>query len=357
MQLTIWEEPTQNFTKIPNDLIFHPVWRTNRASALYHIWCMLAALAPRQGIESLKHLSHILAQRLEGEYSRETLKKHVSKMIHLGLLVKTPEGWQLCLPEEAKTLPKPKVKPEPEPQKEIIEELREEPARARCSMSTADRWAAIRTAWNTYKPDNFAELKEKKDQLLFMALETHTRHLKIDRTQYGAFIKTVCAALKANDWWTKRPGMTARNVFGMGVEIEDRKLQNVQRLYFEAKEETSGFDHRNDDQIRAWYRKAMPENKKEAIDKATIHRITVKKGPHIPAIEAYCRLERYGENAACLNTEDEEYLEEFGPIDPAWHTGAAPIRVYYIEGRPDPTNWTFKHERDGLRNLPSAPIK
>ena len=361
MELTAATHPSGNFTKVPNDLIFHPVWQANRAAALYHVWCMMAAIAPRKGITSLKHLANILALRLDSKYSWETLKKHFAKMIHLGLLAKTEQGWELRLPETVEKLPKPSEKKPKPVEKEIIEELREEPARTRCEMSTNDRWEVIRSTWNTYKPDNFQALKEKKDGLLFAALETHTRHLKIDRTQYGAFIKTVCAALKDSDWWTKKPGMTARNVFGMTVELEDRKLQSVQRLYAEAKSNTSGFDHRNDAQVRKWYKKAMPEKKHEFINKSVIHRIEVEEGPMIPAIESYCRIEIHGENGGVLHPEDEELLKKI-KINPAWYTGTVedctiPIRMYYVKGNPDPTNWTYRHDYTLLHNLPSAPIK
>ena len=67
-----------NYTKVPNDLIFHPVFRVHRAGALLHVWLMLASMAPRRGIQSQKHLANILAQKLGAEYSWETLKSHIN---------------------------------------------------------------------------------------------------------------------------------------------------------------------------------------------------------------------------------------------------------------------------------------
>ena len=320
---------------------------------------MLASMAPRRGIQSQKHLANILAQKLGAEYSWETLKSHINKMVKLGLLAKTNDGWTVTIPEGVVEIVKPEPKHEP-PQKEIIEELNKAPARKRCALSTQERWEIIRQAWNTYKPEGFEVLKETKDKALFAALESHTRHMKIARTEYGPFIKRVCLGLAQNDWWmdkAKKNGpIKATSVFGRTVDLEDRKLKSVQSLHNAVADEVSGFDHRNDQQVLAWYKKAMPGSA-EFLEKGEVHRIEVEEGPMIPAIESYCMIQRKGENGGILNTEDEEMIAKFGEINSAWHTGQAPIRVYYLKNRPDPTNWTYRHDYDGLRNLPTAPIK
>lgn len=361
-ELVIEGDTTSNFTKVSNELIFHPVFRTNRAAACLHLWLMLSAIAPRS-FHSLQELCEAISVRFDGkgDYNFFTLRKHLDRMVELGLLIRGHSTYALCIPDPndvVKLEKKPKaVKPPKE--KDIVKGLEQEPRRQRCAISTADRWSMIQKAWNTYKPDNFLALKDSKDDMLFAALETHTKHLKIDRKEYPAFIKIVCASLKKNEWWSSKPSMRAHSVFGIGVQVEDKKLRNVERLYQESKKNTSVFDIEDDNQVRRWYDKALTESYRHLVpnpQEAKVYRITQPSGPDIYALEVYCRQQVMGEGGGILDPEMEARLAKMD-IRPEWHADSNIIRVYYLPDSVEPVSWSYKQTLSRLRTLPSEPIK
>jgi hypothetical protein len=97
-------------------------------------------------------------------------------------------------------------------------------------MSQADRWEAIKLAWNTHKPEGYMQLDGRVNLPLLIAIETQTKRLKIDRDDYDTFIGAVLRGAAADDWWSAK-SMKASSLFGFSANIPDAKFENVEKLY------------------------------------------------------------------------------------------------------------------------------
>lgn len=117
-----------------------------------------------------------------------------------------------------------------QPAKDIAEEVAEAPRRESTGLSQKDRWELIKKAWNQHKPDGYMQLDGSVVLPLLIAIETQTKRLKVDRDDYDAFIGAVLRGAKADDWWGKQ-AMKATAVFGFGANLDNRKFENVEKLY------------------------------------------------------------------------------------------------------------------------------
>lgn len=215
-------EVTSRFTKVPNSL-FHPdheLWKFPGAMRLY---LQLLSRAPHPGLHSRKQLAAYLGMEIG------TFSKNLALLKKKGFLLDEGLAITLLLPEAREEVAE--TKPEPtEAVNLIAEEVAEKAKRSSTGMSQADRWEAIKLAWNTYKPEPFLSLDGRLNLPLLIAIETQTKRLGVERDDYDSFIGAVLRGATADEWWSTK-NMKASNLFGFTADIPDSKFESVEKLY------------------------------------------------------------------------------------------------------------------------------
>jgi len=117
-----------------------------------------------------------------------------------------------------------------EPEKLISADVEAQPKRESTGLSQKDRWEKIKAAWNSHKPERYLRLDGGINLPLFIAIETQSKRLGIDRDDYDAFIGAVCRGAAKDEWWSQRE-LKPTNVFGFGANLDDKKFENVEKLY------------------------------------------------------------------------------------------------------------------------------
>lgn len=323
------------FTKVPNCLTRpdHPLWKFPGAMQLY---LQLLSLSPRKGLEGQQHLANLLGINLPA------LRKNLARLRDLGFVTD----------EMTLSLPGGKAAPVCEPEKLIAQEVAAKPKRKPTELSREDRWEKIKKAWNDNRPETYVSLKGGVNLPLYLAIETHTASLEIDRDDYDTFIGAVLRGAKADPWWAEKD-FKATAVFGFGTELEDRKFENVEKLYraglatMPRVEKLVDF-WSDDDKLVAWYRSTGP-----APEGLRIERITVENESEAKDLEDW---HRYSRNEPTRGNEVLYYrrlkaLVQGGKLNYSAERFTGAARLYYQEGKPNPIWWTDRY------NMPQPPIE
>lgn len=143
-------------------------------------------------------------------------------MRNSGLIDTKGDDLVLRLPDQA---PAPA---EPE-QDSIAQEMVEAKPRKN-TMSSKDAMDLVVNVWNEHKPESWVSEGKTLNPAVWIAFETQAKRLKVEREAYGDFLKAICRALKADEWWSSK-SMKLTNVFGFSANIQDKKFQTVEKLY------------------------------------------------------------------------------------------------------------------------------
>jgi hypothetical protein len=221
-------EVKERYTKIPNAFLRDSeIWAHPGAARAY---LLLLSIGPTRTFDNADGLAAYLG------FSGRAFRSILSKMRLLGLI----EGGQAqgtivlkSVEELVEEDPFPEFDEpvvEPEPEKLIIAEVEEQPNRKPTGLSQKDRWELIKEAWNKHKPECYLQLDGAVNTPLFIAIETQSKRLGVDRDDYDAFIGAVLRGAGQDDWWSTKD-MSATKVFGFGADLDDKKFLNVEKLY------------------------------------------------------------------------------------------------------------------------------
>lgn len=221
-------EVKERYTKIPNAFLRDSeIWAHPGAARAY---LLLLSIGPTRTFDNADGLAAYLG------FSGRAFRSILSKMRLLGLI----EGGQAqgtivlkSVEELVEEDPFPEFDEpvaEPEPEKLIIAEVEQQPKRESTGLSQKDRWELIKDAWNKHKPESYLRLDGSVNTPLFIAIETQSKRLGVDRDDYDAFIGAVLRGAGQDDWWSTKD-MSATKVFGFGADLDDKKFLNVEKLY------------------------------------------------------------------------------------------------------------------------------
>lgn len=212
------------FASIPNEVIDHPYWVTARADSAF------AALVKlyRVGGYKFPNLRQVAEQT---GYNYNTWRHHLRTLVEAGFVRKVGLDLELFPFEDGTELPEYVAAQVAEQvNKGISDEIAEQPKREPTGLSPKQRWDLIKVAWNEHRPANYMQLDGSVNKPLLIAIETHTKRLKIDRDDYDAFVGAVLRGVKADAWWAEKD-LKASAVFGFGADLSDQKFENVEKLY------------------------------------------------------------------------------------------------------------------------------
>lgn len=333
----ILPKPEGGFTQIHNSLLRHPLRRGNHAAFI-------------SLFEALSYGSRPYANR--STYCREvgiplkTWEKHMTTLLELGVLVTDGKDYVVQVDGEIAEQVNEQVTEQVTEQveKRIAEEIAEQPRRQLTGLSQKDRWELIKTAWNKNRPEGYLLLDGRVNLPLLIAIETQTKRLGVDRDDYEAFIGAVLRGAKADPWWSSKE-MKASQIFGFGAELDDRKFENVERLYRagsaltpRTEKKQAGWD--DDQTLIDWYKKTC-----QAPDDLRILRLTVEDESQARDLEDWHRLSKDGRpirGAEMFYYDRLQGAVESGrlPYDKSRFDGTA--RIYYQKDRLNPIWWTSR---------------
>lgn len=222
----IRSRPTGNYTQVPNEVLKHPIWTSGDKPT----WAALVALIQLYRVADARFDGlEALAGAMGYEYN--SLRKHFPIWTKSGLVRRDGSNFELYPFADGSELPEHVAEQATEQvDKGIAEEIAEQPKRESTGLSQKQRWAMIKEAWNEHKPSGYMQLDGSVNLPLLIAIETQTKRLKVDRDDYDAFIGAVLRGAKADAWWADKD-FKATAVFGFGAELDDKKFENVEKLY------------------------------------------------------------------------------------------------------------------------------
>lgn len=250
--------PKSGFTRIPNAVLDDQKLTAHELL----LWIRLLSLASG-GEFVAQNATH--AAELCG-IGVDVFRDRRRNLTKKGYLVSTGKQIILTMPDqpakpEQPTKQEQPVAPETTQKEElnIAEEISLQPKRKPSGISQAEASTAIVEAWNSHKPDGYMECPSKLHPSTFIAIETQAKRLGIERSKYGDFVKRILKGCAQDDWWKERTAIKASNIFGFGAQLEDKKFQNVEKLYKIGSKVADKFSWSNDDSIFAWYSDACPD--------------------------------------------------------------------------------------------------
>lgn len=238
--------PEGSFTAAPNELLRCPLSPGEKIT-----WLQLASIC-RNG--SFKHQGRgIAAAATELGFGYDRFLRAVQRLKKAGGLIEEGGDIILVIPDERHV-------PEPKEVKQVTmaEEVAELPRAKPTGISEKESWQAIRQVWDQEKPDQWVSMGGF-NIMVFIAICTQAKRLGIERADYPDFVAKVCRGAKTDNWWSGR-ALKPTNVFGMTAQIEDKKFQNVEKLYKLGQSYKEKFAW-TDKQIYAWYAEALPDRK------------------------------------------------------------------------------------------------
>jgi hypothetical protein len=150
----------------------------------------------------------------------------------------------------------------------LIDEVVEEPNRKPSGVTEKDAMIAISEAWNNNKPESFISCTKRLRPEAFWAIETQAKRLKIERPQYGKFVKQVMKGACQDEWLSKQT-WKIHNMFGWFDPkvraIDDKKVVRVEELYKKGQVLPDVFNW-TDPEIFAWYAEAVPDREFDRIE-------------------------------------------------------------------------------------------
>lgn len=236
--------PDGNFTAVPNDILVCPLSAGEKIT-----WLQLASACRNGKFEHHGRGIAAVASELGLDYSR--LSKAVMRLKASGGLIEEDGDMVLVIPGE-------RVVPEPKKPKQITmaEEVAELPRAKPTGISEKDSWQVMRQAWDREKPEQWVSMGGHSS-MVFIAISTQAKRLGIERADYPDFVAKVCRGASADDWWSSR-NLKPSNVFGMSAQIEDKKFQNVEKLYKSGQTAKRKFSTKDDKSWLAWYAEKAP---------------------------------------------------------------------------------------------------
>lgn len=140
-------------------------------------------------------------------------------------------------------------------------------------------------AWNEYKPKSYQSVR-KITMRQEEAVMCHLKNLDLPKKSIGDFTKAVCKGIHKDDFWlNKNTSKTFSTIFGYGKTL-DKKLKNVELLYFLGIDQHEGADssyisQENQELINTYKEytfrldKAKLSGDKQEIDRWTAYLISV----------------------------------------------------------------------------------
>lgn len=240
-------DPENDFTRIPNSLLSCPLSTGEKVT-----WIQLMSLC-RNGISGeLPRGCRQASEALGLEYG--SFVKAVKRLRTAGGLVEEDDCWRLVVPDQRITAA---IKPAQELQPSIAREVQQQERRKPSGIKAKDSWQAMREAWNKEKPEAWTDFGASFNNPVFIAIETQAKKLGIERSGYAGFVAEVCRGAGADNWWKERT-MKPSNIFGLGVEIDDKKFLNVEKLRNLGKKAPKLFSWDDDYSVFSWYAEACP---------------------------------------------------------------------------------------------------
>jgi hypothetical protein len=220
-------DTTSDFTKIPNAVLRNKQLAGNPAAAWTYL--LLLSLGKSRIFANSDELAAYIG------YSPRAFRANLSKLRLLGLVDGGQASGivQLLPPQDAPEFELPAEEPALEPELEnrrIISEVEKQPKRKTTGLTQKDRWELVKEAWNKHKPASYLALDGSINTPLLIAIETHTKRLKLDRDDYDYFIGAVLTGAANDDWWSNKD-LKASAVFGFGSELKDGKFETVEKLH------------------------------------------------------------------------------------------------------------------------------
>lgn len=297
----------ENFTKVPNAFIRDEAWHSQSRAMSFGL--ILYSFGNRT-FNGQRHLSNILGDK----WTARKISDYLSILRRLGW-VELKEGVYTI--RNTKGVVKQEAADIAEATYETADELQAEPKRKPTGLSAKERRERIIKAWNKHKTDNCVTMNAIHPSL-YIAIETQTKKLGVDRDDYDGFMEAVMGGIRQDDWWSKLDVIKPNAIFGWGADIEDKKFRNTEKLY-KSGHKKRGF-HWNDKNVLKWYHSCGKKNF------TTVEWITLE-GPE--------------------PTEEEREL-----FYECAQEGATVIRIGTPKGRKDPTFWPWY----GLRGFAIPPV-
>ena len=299
--LIVQKQQMETYTRIDNRALYD----SDLTDREFRFYSRLAGLG--RGNKGFKAASKAELARLAG-VSPSTLSGLSKKLQNKGYLDVSDGDWYLTCPN-AVTLAEHAHVEESDKCLEIAQELEEQPNRPKGKLTADERWELIKEAWNKHKPESYQELKGRKNLPAFIAVETQSKHLGVDRDDYDAFIGTVLKGCQVTEWWSKK-SLKLTNVFGFGKDLDTKKFQNVKTLFEAGKAKGGAFDW-SDSAVLKWFNGIIP-------GWTSVERLTFSEESFDLAYDHE------------INTRTES---------------SGKIYLYYVEGRQKPRWWTNKTDR------------
>lgn len=334
-QAFIPDEIPGGFLRLPHSIVEHD-WGTDTSAALalIRIWNLLDKPSNRY-YDNWRDLANKL-----GTSQSNLVNRHKPNWIKHGFArVDKSQNLYLLLPDGEAVA----VQVAEPVDKGIAEEIADQPKRESTGLNQKDRWKLIKDAWNKHKPVGYMQLDGSVNLPLLIAIETQTKRLKVDRDDYDGFIGAVLRGAKADAWWAEKD-FKATAVFGFGANLDDRKFENVEKLYraglkITPRQAPKDFDDETALQLirEAWpkapYKRVARRHfttQQQALDAAAGPGILIgiKKG--------YCSEE---DDITCRQMERIKVLGMNPSADPEWYDEEV-LGLTYVEGNSYPSYWT-----------------
>lgn len=243
--------PTSDFTRVPNQLL-----QDHRLTVHEQIlWIRLLSLTKGDCFvaESACHAASLCGLGID------VFRDRRRNLVLKGYLKNEGRKIWVTLPDEKTSqAPKPQTS-EPQAEVTIALEVEKEARRKPSGITEKEAHSIISESWNKHKPDGYATIPSTMNPATFIAIETQAKRLNYERPNYGKFVKRVLKGCNEDPWWKERMGLKPSNLFGFGNKPEDKKFQNVEKLYKIGSKVVDKFSWRNEESILAWYNEACPD--------------------------------------------------------------------------------------------------
>ena len=196
MEITNETNPTVDFTRIPNEVIFN----TDLTAAEFRLWCQLAALPKGDEAATVNTVDKLAG--LCG-VDRDSCRDRRRNLKDKGFIRNEGKDIVVTIPDEGFKPKEVKLTKE--------QQLRHD----------------LRDIWNKNKPDGYSKLKNPLAVGQIETLKQHAGHNGV--TNLGQFLASVLKGCKAEDWW-KDKTLNFGNVFGTGSPKQN-KFTNVEKLF------------------------------------------------------------------------------------------------------------------------------
>lgn len=227
MKITSEVNPTTEFTRIPNSVIFDE----NLTAVEFRTWCQLLAMPKGRKEVNMTAAKIAEAHGTTSDVCRDRRRSLKAK----GYLSGSKEELVVTMPDDGFTAKEPKTSP--------AQDLRHK----------------LNEVWNEWRPKTFCGMRLPLSAKQLITLKEHSSNLKEENLE--VVLKRVLLGCRADPWW-KEKTMKFDNVFGTGGPTE-KKFSNVEKLYklgVSDAGQSVAFDPSNDRSWVDWFAlKGSPE--------------------------------------------------------------------------------------------------